>query len=491
MPRGSRIVDIDGIVHDVARFVTAYSGEAKEIGGGWVSENGTIRQFWPPTTVLGDALVLSPETEESRATRGVGETPPSAICNFDCRTGLVWLGGALGDQHFTQAIGPAPRETGMFLWKLQVVTGNVLADSVDNPIDVWIDMMSQGTLGIKQYALTNTQGVLSTETGQATISVALDDGAGAPLAGSQLDKTINFIAEITGSNLVLTTVPWVLSTTRVNEYAQSKLVVTPRIYVTGDLGGYVSGYEGGTQTELEQYAITWNTSFTAQVDIVSGTVNGSATGVALPINQNLSWDVEAVNVGDSQAAEVNLTISDGIDSVTKAVTLYAENIEEAASSSVSTDFTQYDDIRDTYEDYESKWPLFELTRATITFQNDGFVQAAAEHVIGQYPNFPQKWNVLAGTMTDPENFEIKLEVVSGSTQPLGDPVGVFLNLSTSRSWYVQLLEDDIIFLEPNIDSVNVNITVQEVGRPETAETKNCLLAAIVRANFWPFGTPPP
>ena len=490
MPRGSRIVDADNIVHDVARFVIAYEGEAKEVGHGWVAENGTIRQFWPPTTVLGNALVMTTDTEESRATAGVDQAPPQAICNFDCRTGLIWLGDANGAQHFTQAIGPAPRETGMFLFKLDVVSGNVVATSGD-PVGSWVDMMSEGTLGIKEYSLTNTQGVLSTELGEATVSVALDDGLGAPVAGSELSKTINFIAEITGTNLKMTTIPWVLSTTRVNQYAQSKLLVTPQIFVTGDPAGYVTGYEGGEVSEQEVYAANWTTNFTAQVDIVSGTVNGDATGTPIATNQAPSWDVEAVNVGDSQSAVVDLTISDGISSVTKQVTLYAENIEEAATSSVSTDFTQYDDIRDTYEDYESKWPLFELTRAIITFQSDGFVQASAAHVSGQYPNFPQKWNVLAGTMTDPENFEVKLEVVSGSTQPLGDSIGVFLNLSSARSWYVELLEDDIEFLAPNIASANVNITVQEVGRPETAETKNCLLAAIVRANFWPFGTPPP
>jgi hypothetical protein len=86
MPRGSRIVDAQGIVHDVARFVIAMDGEAKEVGKGWVAEYGVVRQFWPPTTELGDALVMTTDAELSFATENLGEGAPKAICNFDART---------------------------------------------------------------------------------------------------------------------------------------------------------------------------------------------------------------------------------------------------------------------------------------------------------------------------------------------------------------------------------------------------------------------
>lgn len=480
MPRGSRIVDIEGMVHDVARFVMGYNGEAKEVGNAWVAADGVVCQFWPPTTELGNAIIMTTDTEVSYAAAPVG-TEPRAVCNFDARTGsLILSNGADGATRSVQILGPPPRGMGKFLWKLDVVSGAVVAD---DPTGSWVDVLSEGTLGVKSYYLPNDTGVLSVVTGEVTVSIAEDDGFGAPEAGTEVSKTVNLTAEIVGPNITMTTVPWVLSEVKVNETAYALVVVLPT--------GIIRGYEGSTISEQETYALTWHEGITVQVDVISGSVIGDTTGSPISTDEIRGWQVEAPNLGDDNNAEIDVTIADGTGSVTKRVTLHAQQIEEAATSSVSTDFTQFDQIRDFY-DFETTYPLFEDTWVRITFNPDGTVDATNAHNDPVLDNFPQIWNVVSPNVTDPENFEIMCEYVSGNMGILsGDAQGVFLNMSTQRSWYIEMFESQVDFLQLNVQGVNVLISVQEVGRPSTREVKTLQMRVEVDANFWPGPGAPP
>lgn len=472
MPRGSRIVDINGIVHDVARFVVAIAGEAKEIGKGWIAATGTVRQFWPPTTVLGDAIIMTTDTEESYANAALGEAPPQALCNYDARTGRIVLSTSTGER-YVQAIGPVPRQTGLYLWKFDIVSGTITAT---DPEGSWVDVFSGGSIGVKEYYLQNDNAAIGQEVGEATVSVAKDDGAGAPEAGTEVSKTVNFISEILGSNLTMTTIPWVLSTIRVNERAQSLLLVGP--------SGTIYGYEGNIETERETYAQTWNPAFMVQVDVVSGAVDGSATGVMLTTDQVRTWDVDAVNPGDEFAAEVNVTVTDGVSSVVKNVTFYARQDDESAQSELTPAFTPYSEIK-AYFIWYGIPAAFQDTRADLFANANGEVDAASTHdVSGLLDNlFPQDWNTSAPTVPDPENFEVKLTVVSGDF-PSGDLVGVWLNLSTNRNWYLEykLGTGEVKHFTVNVKSGLYDLWIQEVGRPETTLVKRVFMEAKVWAN---------
>jgi hypothetical protein len=465
MPRGSRIVDAQGIVHDVARFVIAMDGEAKEVGKGWVAEYGVVRQFWPPTTELGDALVMTTDAELSFATENLGEGAPKAICNFDARTGLIWL-SELGGQRFVQAIGPAPREKGKFLWKFDIVSGNVVADSGD-PIGVWVDMLSEGTLGIKEYSLTNAQGAISVEVGQATVSVAEDDGLGAPVVGTEISKAINFQAEITGPNLVLTSVPWTLDHVTVNEPAITRITVTPLP------GALVFGYEGSSLEESEVYAIDWNPEIMVQAKVLSGAVTGDEIDVFISTDQIRQWVVEAPNLGDDNSAEVSLKITDGVSEVSKYIMMHAQQNDESSSSSLSDEFTQFDRIADSYHDFEGTGDPVPDISVDVIFNSDGTVTASSASLGGPLYNFPQDWNNAAPALSDPENYEIQMVVNSGPV-PNGPAADIWWNLSSNRNWGVILTADDLTAGTHGViqQTSDITISIREVGRPSTVKSKN-------------------
>ena len=131
-------------------------------------------------------------------------------------------------------------------------------------------------------------------------------------------------------------------------------------------------------------------------------------------------------------------ITDGVDSVTKRISIHVSRTDEDtdSGSDISTDFTQFDRITDLSD------VAAEPARVEITFLNAGFVLADKDH--GFVTNFPQTWNVLSPTVPDPQNFEIRLTVVSGHA-PTGGIIDQWLNLSSDKEWSLFVNQFDTIW----------------------------------------------
>jgi hypothetical protein len=476
MPRGSRIVDIAGQVQPVEQFYVAYEGTINLLGSGFVSALGIVRQFWPSTVTDGSAIVLTPEAETSYAT---AESAAKAICDLDVRTGRVVLSD--GDTiRYIQAINPTPRSAGQYLWKFDILSGDIVAD---DPEGVWVDVFSEGNLGIKQYSLTNNFPVPSNITGQGLISIAEDNGAGAPVPGTEATKTINFIAEITGDNLNFTTAPWQLIDIQYNEPASTIVLTVPDGWV-GEFGttqdAFITGNEAYKEVIREIYAISWGPQFTVQVDVVSGAVTGDATGVALTTSVRRVWEVLADTPGDNLFTEIDVTISDGISFVTKRVTMNSQYITEGTPpdtpTDISDDFTQYDRLQDTWRQQQDPPP--QAAGVTVVISPTGLVNVSRV-ADGDVPGFPQAWNVNAPTVLDPQNYECRMTVV-------GDPVYVgssltseWLNCSSERLWtYFEADEN----LPPQVFAISQGdwiLEVREVGFPNTVKQKVMDVEAVV------------
>ena len=460
MPKGSRIVDINGVVHDVENFVVAVSGEAKVIGRALVAEFNIAREFWPPTTVPGSPIVMDTVQEVAWDIKPTSEQAVASV-TYDARTGRLEISQSDGSIKFVQVLNPAARAQGLFLFRVDVNSGTVTGTT-----GVWIDVNSDGTLGRFPYTVVNSSAIVSQELGDIDFSIALDSGGGVPDAGSIVIKPIDYIAELTGTNLTFTEVPWFLEDIRVNENASVILLSAP-----GAPQGFFTGNEHAVEVIREVYAQIWNIDFTVQVDIVSGALTGGdATGVALSTDVIRTWNLDTITDEDLNAV-VDVTYSDGIDSITKRVTMHSEQTKEAADSTISTDFVRFDRLIDNAVT-QLPAPINEAL-ALLLVQNDGQVNA---QVLNSDPGgtqtFPQNWNDSAPTVPDPENFETMLHVVSGDAPvAFSDPLDVWLSLNITRSWGLNISAAEASGTEETFKQGRYEVSVRVSGSPGTIQTK--------------------
>lgn len=485
MTRGSRIVDAYQIVQNVEQFYIALDGVVNSIAEGYVAEGGVVRQFWPPTVEDGNGIVLTTDTEESYATKEVGQGPVDALCSWNCRTGQLVLSNE-DEFKFVSVLAPAPRGAGQYLIRVELVSGDVL---LEFPSGEWHDVYEYGNLGIFSNYLRNGNTVQSVVSGEVTVSIAIDDGAGDPVLSTVVSKTVTLKAEIIGDNLSWTTAPWSLSSVRVNEYAAVAILTVPsgfgfenEAFITGntwqDLEGFNDNYN---EVIREIYAVEWGPQFTVQVDVISGSVSGSETGVVLSTDVTRLWEVTAPDPLDDNTATVNVTISDGVSSVVKQVTMRAAQLTEQTEpgSDLSDEFTRFDAIADIWEDFDNPPPP--VARLTLTVNTDGTINAVGL-ADGQLLNFPQDWNINAPNTTDSLNYECRLTSVGDDLYTGSSPTGLWMNLYQPYSW--SLYADTSEFPRQLVvrSEADWTLEIREVGRPETVKTKIMTAKAISVGN---------
>jgi hypothetical protein len=182
-----------------------------------------------------------------------------------------------------------------------------------------------------------------------------------------------------------------------------------------------------------------------------------------------------------------VTYSDGVQSVTKQVTLLAQYDWEGSTpdpddpSEISVDFTQYDRIQDHW--FQAGFPLPATARVTLTIRSDGTLDAQdLNH--GQDPNFPQDWHVDAPSVTNPEDYECRLTVVGDPVQAGSDLTGQWLNLSSAHAWSYFADGTDEAPQTVIVTEGQWLLEVREVGRPENMKQKqmDALAQAIAPTN---------
>jgi hypothetical protein len=274
----------------------------------------------------------------------------------------------------------------------------------------------------------------------------------------------------------MTTIPWILECIKVQEDANVRVLTTP---VESEGEAFVTGNECRQEVIREIYAKVWNGSFQVKVDDVSGDpIGGEQTGVFLTTDVRRTWELEALADGEDFTSIIDLTITDGIDSVTKRISIHVKRTDESTDpgSDISTDFTQFDSIKDFWVQPDPETPL-EDTFTEISFYSNGEVVAYTNHPGGIYVNFPQIWNVNAPTVADPENYEIRCTMLQGDDIPDGQELDMWLNLSSTRTWQYEVLASEF---GPNpireiIEFGEFTFEVREVGFPDTVQTKRIFM----------------
>jgi hypothetical protein len=266
----------------------------------------------------------------------------------------------------------------------------------------------------------------------------------------------------------------VLECIKVQEDAIIHVLTTP---IESEGEAFVTRNECGVETGREIYAQEWNSSFTVQVDQISGdAISGPALGVELTTDVRRTWFIEATADGEDFNAVIDLTISDGTASVTKRITLHVKRTDESTDpgSDISTDFTQFDSIRDLFIQPDAVTPLQD-TLTQISFLPDGTVTAQTS--AGPYINFPQIWNTNSPAVTDPENFEIRATMLQGDDIPDDSVLDQWVNLSSIQAWSYQVLVSDFgnFFNREIIKFGEFTFEIREVGFPDTVQTKRIFM----------------
>ena len=201
-----------------------------------------------------------------------------------------------------------------------------------------------------------------------------------------------------------------------------------------------------------------------------GVLFGDPTGVTLPTNIPHRWFIDATADGEDFTTVIDLTIVDSSSSVTKRITMHVSRTDEDTDpgSDIDTDFTQFDRL--------NHQVLEPISHAEVqsSFLADGTVTALEGFVPAV--NFPQSWNLLSPTVPDPQNFEIRLVVISGDAPTTG-VVGIWRNLSSTQEWVLAVdaraLPDFIVSL-----TGEYNIEIREVGRPSTVLVKRIIMVVL-------------
>ena len=490
MARGSRIVDGQNVVQPVDDFYIAYNGQSMQVASAFVANNGQVCQFWPSTVIAESGIVLENGTTEE--TFASGPAPQIAGVVYDARTGQLYFNDGDSDTYrIVEGINPAPRTQGAYLFKFDIVSGDIVAD---DPEGVWVDVNSEGTLGVKFYYLkAETVGQV---TAQGTVSLAEDDGAGGPLAGTEVSITVNFVAEVQPDRISMTTRQWNLDNVEYNERAEVAVVVVPdewydainnvrvtEAYITGEYGA-----PKGTQ-EVEIYTPTWGPDITVKADIISGgnfDARSSEFGVELSTQIRRLWVLTADDAGEIKNATIDITISDGIYSVTKRVAMRAENRVEGVppGSGIEEDFTEQLNVDDYVFFVLPQPPRFPGGRIEVyrVGNMDAFYVSDGSQI---RDNYPQKWHLESPAASDPQNYEGRMFRVSGAelTTNIKD---VWQNLNDNRIWELAITSQEWAArpagLEILTKTAEYILEIREAGRPETDRQKRIIFNLILEEN---------
>jgi hypothetical protein len=181
--------------------------------------------------------------------------------------------------------------------------------------------------------------------------------------------------------------------------------------------------------------------------------------------------IQDVGVVENNA---KLRVTDGVRTVEKEIVVRAEYQEEVAESDISDDFTQYNKIEGYDETFQGGY--CEIGIEFFVHKN-GTIYVMWTPSGGPYQfDFPQDWNVNAPNVTDPENFEVRLDIVSGDT-PFG-PIGIWENMNaffngSFESWLFAAQAEFDSPIYPRVDTVvgTYLLQIREVGRPNSVKQK--------------------
>jgi len=416
---------------EVARV--AFDGEVQNADRILVACGGFAREIWPTNVVVGDPEIVmttsAVETRDSVQAPGTAE----AFFRFANATGKVeW--GWYGVTQSEQALQPPVGSSGQFICRMTTVSGTISGPSG------WVDVTT-----LPEWTVSETvEG--QTEEAEGTFEIAEDDGGGSPVGGTEVAKTVDFTAEVTGSTtnpgFEFSSSPWDLENITSDTEAQVAFRITLEV---GPDTGRVEGWEGlpndnSNRKYNELYGNPADRSELVRITAVSGdtaelvgTTAASLLGVWLQLDwvngYQYSYEVRAPDDGDDFTVEATMEVDDGDGLiVTKNITLHAQRGDEPPTSSeIDLPAGPFAGVA-----IATDAPLSQLR---FTARNDGTMTFEDHNGTSQF-GWPKDWNDSAPTPPDPENFLVRVVLLSGSA-PNGAGEGnlnQWYSLQFNRTW---------------------------------------------------------
>lgn len=400
-------------VNDAQAYKVAQDGIVKPITRALVAVNGILREYWP--TEGGGPSPIQWNTDPITVRdQVVDPANASAYINFSTN-GLYTYKNHPDADGSGVYINPPLTGAGQYLIKVDQTSSN--GDVITGTLATWVDLFQALSWSLDK-------GTVGTATETANISIAQDDGGGSPV--SEVLKPVTFTAVVldNGSKIAWTDESRALSETTEAVVADTELTFYPGGYAVGDadVGGFTEAWHvdyPGTVLNPE--------NFTVQVDLISGDTPSGTLGAPLTLDANRNFKLESL-VGETKSSVLDVTVSDGVVSITKRVNMDTEYIAPPIAPPVWTD-AQW-----VLSDQTFPQGLAQLAKMTIKVNADGTAEGIMENDSGTESQQAENWHTDAPGALDPENYEAKWTNSNGVI--LGD-VDTWVNLGTNQEWQVE------------------------------------------------------
>jgi hypothetical protein len=421
------------------KYKVAVGGVVKLITKAACVENGIVRQFWPPSPGAGDPRIKWGTTLLPVIESVADPLDSTAIITFTRATGLYsysnYPNANIIGTYLSPVLDGTAGDDDKYLIRVDQTGGTALTGT----LATWIDINSLAT-----HIWSLDQTIVGALSATANISIAADNGAGSPTTGTIVVRAVTFSSTVTAtSDIVWTEDPYALVEIKQSVDATCDLILNPDGFAVGDAdtsGSFNEAWHSESpnatlaDTLIDRFGniildrfgniiVTRSIDlFTVQVDLISGTApTGSSLAVALPLDQVRQWTLTAISGEDLDCA-LDVTVSDGTTAVVKRITMNSERIEAATSNVWTTD----------------DWSLTDLAESTapgalIAVDEDGH----ADGIIftGVSIEETETWHDEALTPSDPENYEVLLNVVAGIAGLVTGPAqDVYHNLASQQAW---------------------------------------------------------
>lgn len=392
----------------------AIGGVVKDIPAALVSHEGFARKFFPTAGGLADSRIVWDTTALTVTKTAIDPEDSSAIITFNRDTGLYTYNDSPDADVSGVYLNPPVTGANQYLIKVEQVSGTALTGTLGS----WIDLNSAAT---HEWSLDQTVVGLLGAVGD--ISIAADAGGGVPDLATIVTKAVTFSSEVTaGAGIAWSDVARALVEETESVDADCDLIFNPDGSCVGsaDTSG---AFNENWHSDAPSPAAPGD--FTVNATLVSGTAPaGSALATNLTLDTVRQWTLLATS-GEDLTCALDITVSDGVDSITKRVTMNSVRSSDASDNTWTT--TQWQLV-----DTDTSAPV-----GTVNINADGSATGTIESP--PQTEETEAWNSASPAAPDPEDYEVFLHNVAGLAGLIaGSDIETWIPLSVNRSWSVTI-----------------------------------------------------
>ena len=300
----------------------AIGGVVKSITKAACVELGIVREFFPTAAGYNDSRITWTADAITIKQTAVFNNPSSALINFNRSLGSYYYNNAPSADVTGIYLNPPVTGAGQYLIRCDQVSG----DALTGTLATWIDINS-----LSEHEWSLDRSPEGTSNAVANISIAQDDGVGAPESATTVVKSCTFISEVTGAGFISwNSTQADLVEIKEGEDADCVLTFNPDGFAVGEAD--TSG--AFTQSWYVNAPVVPNPEeYTVQFDLISGTTPTGTLGSPLTLDVSRAVTLLATT-GEDLSCELDVTVDNLVpvgSGVTKRVTM--NSVRSAAESS--------------------------------------------------------------------------------------------------------------------------------------------------------------